>query len=301
MNPAPGVLRVVATPIGHLDDLSPRARDALRTADAIAAEDTRRTGQLLKLLGLPKKPMLSYFAPKEREKVRAILARLEAGEAVALVTDGGTPGVSDPGALLVAAARAAGVRVEPVPGPSAVAAALSVSSFGGGPFVFEGFLPARAAARRRRLDELRDETRALVFYEAPHRIAAFLADAAAAFGEARRATVARELTKLHEEGREGTLAELAERFAEDARGEIVAVVEGAAAATGANARADGNVTLALDDLLRWAIAQGLSPERAAREVAGLTGAPRNALTRRARELAGEDPACPGLRSRARRS
>jgi len=292
---APGTLRVVATPIGNLEDLSPRARTALATADAIAAEDTRRAGKLLELCGIPKKPMLSYFAPKERERARAVVRRLTAGETIALVTDGGTPGVSDPGAVLVAAARAAGVPVEAIPGPSAMAAALSVSSFGGDRFVFEGFLPPKAAARRRRLAELRAEPRTLVFHEAPHRLAAFLADAAEALGAGRRATVARELTKLHEETREGTLRELAGTFADGARGEIVVVVEGAAAGRegdgeggdAAAARAD----VAVDDLLRWAMAQGLSPERAAREVASLTGGARNALTRRARALAaGSGPA-----------
>lgn len=290
--PAPGTLRVVATPIGNLDDLSPRAREALASADAVAAEDTRRAGKLLEMCGIPKKPMLSYFAPKEHVKARAIVRRLAAGESIALVTDGGTPGISDPGAVLVAAARAAGVPVEAIPGPSALAAALSVSSFGGERFVFEGFLPAKAAARRKRLAELRAEPRPVVFHEAPHRLAAFLADAAEAFGTERRATVCRELTKLHEETREGTLRDLAERFADGARGELVIVVEGAAggaaggdAAVGGGDAADARAEIAVDDLLRWAMAQGLSPERAAREVATLTGGARNALTRRARELA----------------
>jgi 16S rRNA (cytidine1402-2'-O)-methyltransferase len=295
--PPPGTLRVVATPIGNLDDLSPRARHALSTADAIAAEDTRRAGKLLELCGIPKRPMLSYFAPREQEKARAIVRRLTAGESIALVTDGGTPGISDPGAVLVAAARAAGVRVEAIPGPSAAAAALSVSSFGGDRFLFEGFLPPKAAARRKRLAELRAEPRTLVFHEAPHRLTAFLEDAAEALGDGRRATVCRELTKLHEETREGTLRELAAHFGEGARGEIVVVVEGAAAAgeagtgaAGADA-ADARAEVAVDDLLRWAMAQGLSAERAAREVAALTGGARNALTRRARELAA--PAGPG--------
>lgn len=290
-----GVLKVVATPIGHLEDLSPRARHALESADAIAAEDTRRTGQLLRLLGLPKKPMLSYFAPKEREKIHRILKRLEAGETVALVTDGGTPGVSDPGALLVAAAREVGVHVEPVPGPCAIAAALSVSSFGGERFVFEGFLPAKAAARRKRLAELRDENRAIVFYEAPHRIGVFLADAAEAFGPTRRATVGRELTKLHEEILEGGLGALAGHFAKEARGELVVVVEGAPVMRGAAGRGDepgARATVPLDDLLRWALRQGLSAARAAREIAALTGASRNALTRRARKLATAEPERP---------
>jgi 16S rRNA (cytidine1402-2'-O)-methyltransferase len=286
MNERSGCLRVVATPIGNLDDLSPRARAALAEADAIAAEDTRRSGRLLDLLALPKKPMLSYFAPKEREKAAAVLKRLRAGETIALVTDGGTPGVSDPGALLVSMARAEGIRVETIPGPSAVAAALSISSFGAGPFVFVGFLPPKSTARRAALAELAAETRTVVLYEAPHRLPEFLADAARTLGAARRATVARELTKQYEESVEGTLAELAERYCEPPKGEIVVVVEGAPMSDGTD---DATVRIDLDGLLRWAMAQGLSPERAAREVADLTGRPRNPLTRRARELAAHPP------------
>ncbi len=277
-----GRLQVVATPLGNLEDLSPRARAALANADAIAAEDTRRTGQLLVLLGLDKKPLLSYFAPKEREKSRAIVRRLERGETIALVTDGGTPGVSDPGAVLVAAARAVGAIVEPVPGPSAVATALSVSAFGGERFRFEGFVPPKAGPRRKALEALRAETCPIVFYEAPHRIAAFLSDAADVFGKDRGATIVREATKLHEEIAEGSLGELAERFAEGARGEFVVVVQGGTAEKASTREAA--VSVGVDDLLRWAMAQGMSPERAAREVASLTGRPRNPLTRRAREL-----------------
>jgi 16S rRNA (cytidine1402-2'-O)-methyltransferase len=267
-----GVLRVVATPIGNLGDLSPRAREALAAADVIAAEDTRRTGLLLQKLGIPKKPMLSYFAPREREKAAAVVARLAAGETVALVTDGGTPGVSDPGAVVVHAAMEAGFRVEAVPGPSAVTAALSVSPAGGGPFVFEGFLPAKAAARRRRLEELRGETRALVLYEAPHRVAEALADMAAVFGAARRATVVRECTKMFEEVVDARLAELAERFAAGAKGEIVIVVAGG--------EGDAErVTVDVGALLELAVRAGLTPARAAKEVAAVTGAPRGRLMR----------------------
>lgn len=274
-----GLLRVVATPLGNLGDLSPRAREALETADAVAAEDTRRTGLLLQKLGLPKKPIFSYFAPREREKARAIVERLRAGQTVALVTDGGTPGVSDPGAVLVQEARAAGIRVEPVPGPSAVTLALSVSSLGGGGFVFEGFLPPKPAARRKRLEELAGESRPIVLYEAPHRLAAALADLAAVLGAARRATLVREATKLHEEIVEETLGELAARFSGEARGEIVIVVEGGEADP-------DQVTVDVKALLELAMRCGLSPERAAREVAEATGLPRNRLTRAAREGSG---------------
>lgn len=277
-----GLLQVVATPLGNLEDLSPRGRRALENADSIAVEDTRRTGRLLDLLGLPKKPLLSYYAPREVEKAKAILRRLEQGDTIALVTDGGTPGVSDPGSVLVAAAMEAGIRVEPVPGPSAVALALSVSSFAGERFVFEGFLPPKEGARRARLSELTADPRSLVFYEAPHRLREFLRDAAHAFGSDRRATVVREATKLHEEIVEGTLAELSERFAEGGRGEFVLVVQGSTAEPD-----EDQVVASLDGLLGWALEQGLSAEGAARSVARLTGRPRNPLTRRARELAEE--------------
>ena len=271
-----GLLRVVATPIGNLGDLSPRAREALETADVIAAEDTRRTGSLLQKLGLPKKRILSYFAPREREKARAIVERLRAGETVALVTDGGTPGVSDPGAVLVQEAHAAGARVESVPGPSAVTAALSVSSLGGDAFVFEGFLPPKSAARRKRLRELAEDPRALVLYEAPHRLAGALADCAAVLGDGRRATLLREATKLHEETVDSTLGELAQRFSGDVKGEVVIVVEG-------GEPDPDRVTVDVKALLDLAIGCGLSPERAAREVAAATGLPRNRLTKEARE------------------
>jgi 16S rRNA (cytidine1402-2'-O)-methyltransferase len=267
-----GTLRVVATPLGNLGDLSPRAREALETADAIAAEDTRRTGLLLARLGIPKKPLLSYFAPREKEKARAVLARLQAGQTVALVTDGGTPGVSDPGALLVREALAAGVRVEPVAGPSAVTAALSVSPAGGERFVFEGFLPSKTVARKKRLTELAGDPRTLVFYEAPHRLAESLADMAAVLGATRRATVVREATKLHEEVVEAPLAELAERFAAGTKGEMVVVVEGGQADP-------GRVMVDVEALLELAVRAGLTPARAAREVAALTGVPRGRLMR----------------------
>lgn len=277
---APGVLRVVATPLGNLADLSPRAREALAAAAVVAAEDTRRSGRLLELAGIPKRPFLAYFAPREREKAEAIVRRLLAGDDVALVTDGGTPGVADPGAVVVAAARAAGIRVEPVPGPCAVAAALSVSSFGGGAFVFEGFLPAKAMARRKRLAELASETRTIVLYEAPHRLAEALADLRDAFGPDRRGTIVREATKVHEEIVEEGFGALAERFAEGTKGEVVIVAEGAAAPPTDRATVDAAV------LLDWAMGLGLSPDRAAKEVARLTGLPRNELVRRARGGAG---------------
>jgi 16S rRNA (cytidine1402-2'-O)-methyltransferase len=272
-----GCLRVVATPLGNLGDISARAREALATADAIAAEDTRRTGQLLKLLGIESKPLLSYFAPKEAVKATAIVDRILAGQSIALVTDGGTPGVSDPGAELVRVAVEKGVRVEPIPGPSAVALALSVSAQGSERFIFEGFLPPKRVARRKRLEELEDETRTLVFYESPHRIAEMLADLAEVLGSERRATIVREATKVHEEVRAGTLTELAAAYSNGTKGEIVVVVAG-----GELNRE--RVRLDVRHLLRLAMECGLSPDRAAIEVAAISGVSRNRLNRLAKEL-----------------
>lgn len=224
-----GRLEVVATPIGNLADLAPRARDALAAADVVAAEDTRRTGQLLASLGL-RKPMVSLHAHNERGRADELLGRLQAGESVALVSDAGTPLLSDPGFELVRRAAAAGIAVRTVPGPTAIAAALSIAAIPTERFCFEGFLPARAGERRARLAALALEPRTLVFFEAPHRIAESLADCAAAFGAAREAAVARELTKVFETVHRGTLGELAARAVDDAdmaRGEITLVVAGA--------------------------------------------------------------------------
>jgi len=228
----PGRLEVIATPIGNLGDLSPRARDSLAAADIVAAEDTRRTGQLLAALGL-RKPLVSLHAHNERGREAGLLARLEAGETVALVSDAGTPLLSDPGFGLVRAAAAAGIPVQCLPGPTAIAAALSIAGIATDRFCFEGFLPTRAGERRTRLVALRDEPRTLVFFEAPHRIALALADCAAVFGAGREAAVARELTKVFETVHRGTLGGLAARATLDAdmsRGEITLVVAGAAVA-----------------------------------------------------------------------
>lgn len=225
----PGRLEVIATPIGNLGDLSPRARDSLAAADLVAAEDTRRTGQLLAALGL-RKPLVSLHAHNERGREGELLERLAAGETVALVSDAGTPLLSDPGFGLVRAAAAAGIPVQCLPGPTAIAAALSIAGIATDRFCFEGFLPARAGERRTRLLALHAEPRTLVFFEAPHRIAEVLADAAAVFGAEREAAVARELTKVFETVHRGTLGVLAARATLDAdmsRGEITLVVAGA--------------------------------------------------------------------------
>lgn len=226
---APGTLYVVATPIGHLGDLSPRARDVLASVAAICAEDTRHTRPLLTQFGIST-PLLALHEHNEARQAESLVARLRAGESLALVSDAGTPLVSDPGYRLVAAARAAGIAVSPVPGACAAIAALSVAGLPSDRFVFEGFLPARDAARRERLAELANEPRTLILYESSHRIEAMLADAVAVLGGARLAVLARELTKLHETVLDGTLAELQARLAADVdqrRGEFVVLLQGA--------------------------------------------------------------------------
>ena len=266
-----GRLQVVATPIGNLADLSERVRVALAEADVIAAEDTRHTGALLQALGLAK-PLLSLHEHNESRRVPALLERLAQGEQVALVSDAGTPLLSDPGYELVRAAIAAGVEVSAIPGPSAITTALAIAGLPANRFCFEGFLPARAPERRAALEALAPEGRTLVFFEAPHRIAAALADMAAVLGAAREAVVARELTKAHETIYRGTLRELAARAATEAnfaRGEITLVVHGAApAAAGVDER-----------LLRRTIevlSKELPPGRVAAVAAQLTGATRAA-------------------------
>lgn len=218
-------LFVVATPIGNLGDLTERAREVLATCDGVVAEDTRHSGQLLKHLGL-KKPFYSLPAFDETARVGPILQRLLAGESLALVTDAGTPAVSDPGALLVRRAVEAGVPVVPVPGASAAIAAVSVSGFAEGRFHFAGFLPRKASHREEMLRELVPLRAQLVFYESPQRLRETLLELQEALGD-RPALVARELTKLHEELARGPLSQLAKQFAGEVRGEVVIVVSGA--------------------------------------------------------------------------
>jgi 16S rRNA (cytidine1402-2'-O)-methyltransferase len=275
-----GTLFVVATPIGNLGDLSPRARGVLGRVAAICAEDTRRTRQLLGHFGI-ERPLLALHEHNEQAQAALLVERLRGGDSLALVSDAGTPLVSDPGFRLVRAAAAAGVAVSPVPGPSALLAALSVAGLPTDRFVFEGFLPARAAARRARLEGLAGETRTLVFFEAGNRLAALLGDAGETLGAERAATVARELTKLHETLYRGTLAELAARLAADhdaSRGESVVIVAGREPA----AAPEGDEAL-LDRLLP-ALLEELPPSRAARIASKLTGVPRPRVYERALEL-----------------
>ena len=275
----PGRLAVISTPIGNLGDLSPRAREELAAAELVAAEDTRRTGQLLTTLGLSR-PLVSLHEHNETERIDELLERLRGGARIALVSDAGTPLLSDPGFELVRRVAQEGVSIVAVPGPSAITAALSIAGLPTERFTFEGFLPARLAERRTRLAELAPEARTLVFFEAPHRIAECLEDMAAAFGGARRAAVARELTKVFETVYRGTLATLCTQARSDAnftRGEITLVVEGAARASIDPARAQLDATLEV-------LLTELAPSKAAALAARLTGAKRNDAYARALEL-----------------
>jgi 16S rRNA (cytidine1402-2'-O)-methyltransferase len=222
-----GKLILCGTPIGNLDDLSPRAVKALEAADIIACEDTRRTRKLLTHFGVRARELIVYHEGNERQKARDLTGRIARGDTVVLVSDAGMPGLSDPGYLLVTACIGAGIDVEVVPGPSAAITALALSGLPPARFVFEGFLPRKQGDRRRRLRELADETRTIVFYESPHRIEACLDDLFECLGD-RPACLARELTKLHEEVRRDSVGALRESVRTDpVRGEIVVVVGGA--------------------------------------------------------------------------
>jgi 16S rRNA (cytidine1402-2'-O)-methyltransferase len=255
-----GLLTVVATPIGNLNDLSPRAAAALAEADVIACEDTRVTRKLLTRVTSRAK-LVAYHARNERARVPELVRRVAAGDRVALVTDAGTPAISDPGHRLVAACLEAGLRVEVVPGPSAALAALVLSGLPTARFVFEGFLPRTATQRRRRLRTLAREERTIVLFESPHRLAASLADVVDALGD-RRAAMARELTKMHEEVVRGRLSELLARAEEGVRGEVTLVIEGATSDEGDRAEpAD------VAARLRAQMADGLSKKDAIARVA----------------------------------
>lgn len=223
-----GTLYLVATPIGNLGDFSPRAREVMCQVDFIAAEDTRVTKKLMTALDLPPKPLVSYFEHNRRQRGEEILARLLDGQNCALVTDAGTPAVSDPGEDLVSLCAPAGVPVIPVPGCCAAVCALAASGLPTGRWCFEGFLSVNKKARREHLDALKNETRTMIFYEAPHKLRATLTDLCAAFGADRRISLSRELTKLHEETLRMTLAQAVDYFEQTPpRGEFVLIVEGA--------------------------------------------------------------------------
>lgn len=280
-----GVLHVIGTPIGHLEDLSPRAVATLRSAALVACEDTRTSRAILDRHGLSV-PVVSCHRFNEHARSERILEVLASGQDVALVSDSGTPGVSDPGAAVVRAARAAGFTVSPVPGPSAVAALWSVSGLEG-PFTFAGFLPQRHGERRRALEALVSEPRPLVIYESPHRILATLAEAVEVLGD-RRAILGRELTKVHEEVIAGTLTSLRERLAaRTVRGEFTLIVEPASgAATGARVRPSesgasasagtADLDAAADEVTRL-VADGIDRGTALKRVARHRGVARKAL------------------------
>ena len=264
-----GRLEVVATPIGNLGDLSTRGREALASADVIAAEDTRHTLALLRAIGVSR-PLVSLHEHNESQRVPELLARLEAGETVALVSDAGTPLISDPGLELVRRAAHEGFDVRAIPGPSAIVSALAVAGLPTERFCFEGFLPARERERRAALERLAHEPRTLVFFEAPHRIVRTLADMIEAFGAERNGAVARELTKAHETVYRGTLQELLSRAQAEQnfrRGELTLVVEGGAALAREVDEDQLRRTVAL-------LAKELPPARAAALAAQLTGASR---------------------------
>ena len=255
-------LLVAATPIGNVDDASPRLRAALGSADVIAAEDTRRTRRLLAALDItPTGRIVSYFDQNETQRLPMLLDELRDGRTVVVVTDAGTPLVSDPGYRLVAAAASAGYDVHALPGPSAVTAALAVCGLPVERWCFEGFPPRKAGERRRAFAALADERRTMVFFEAPHRLGATVADMAMAFGADRPAVACRELTKTYEEIRRGSLGELAAWAAGEVRGEVTLVVAGASA----------DATEVDDETLRRAVQErleaGLSRRDAAAEVA----------------------------------
>jgi 16S rRNA (cytidine1402-2'-O)-methyltransferase len=271
-------LYVVATPIGNVTDISLRALHVLSLADAVACEDTRNTAQLLTRFGLHK-PLIAAHQHNEREAAETLIARLQAGERIALVSDAGTPAVSDPGARIVDAVRAAGLRVVPLPGASAVVTAISASGLVNDQFHFIGFLPAKAKQREGVLQQLRNVTATMVFYEAPHRIVECAVALAAAFEPTRQVVFARELTKLFEEIHRCPLSEAAAWLAADAhreKGEYVVLLEGATEAEDAgDAEAERILTLLVAEL---------PLKQAAALTAQITGRKKNALYERALQM-----------------
>lgn len=260
-----GVLYVVGTPIGNLSDFSPRAAETLAGVDFIAAEDTRVTVKLLNHFGI-KKPLISYFEHNKTEKGGMIVDRIASGETCALVSDAGMPAISDPGEDLVALCAARGIKVLVVPGPTAVISALAVSGLPTGRFTFEGFLSVNKKSRREHLNEVKNETRTMVFYEAPHKLPYTLKDMAETFGD-RRIALVREITKIHEECIRTTLYKAVEYYEENApKGEFVLVIEGA--------KPEEKKELTLEDaveIARQAVENGSSASDAAKEAAKISG------------------------------
>ncbi|WP_431688020.1 16S rRNA (cytidine(1402)-2'-O)-methyltransferase [Hahella sp. NBU794] len=282
MSEAKGVLYIVATPIGNLDDMTPRAIAILKSVDLIAAEDTRHSGKLLSHFGVDA-PMTSLHQFNEEAKTERLLSELAAGKSIALISDAGTPLISDPGFPLVRATREAGFAVTPVPGACALVAALSASGMPSERFVFEGFLPAKGSGRRGRLQELADEPRTMVFYESPHRILAMMEDLEAVMGAAREVVIARELTKTFETIKAGCVQEVKAWMLADGnqqRGEFVVLVKG-----GRKEQGD-SVEIKVSQLLQ-ALLKELPVKKAAALASSLTGVGKNELYQQALALKGE--------------
>lgn len=276
-----GVLYVVATPIGNLDDWSPRAVATLKAVSVVAAEDTRHSGRLLQHFNIPTR-LVAVHDHNESGRVQGLLDQLGRGDDIALISDAGTPLISDPGYRLVAAAQSAGLRVVPVPGACAAIAALSAAGLPSDRFIFEGFLPAKTAGRRERLQQLAGETRTLMFYEAPHRIVECLQDMVAVLGAERRIVLARELTKTFETVRQYSLTEMLAWVSADPdqqRGEIVLVLEGLPEAVGEQDWQEADRVLGI-------LLEELPVKQAAALAAGITGLKKNALYERALGLKG---------------
>ncbi|WP_291910379.1 MULTISPECIES: 16S rRNA (cytidine(1402)-2'-O)-methyltransferase [Marinobacter] len=276
-----GTLYVVATPIGNLDDLSPRAARTLASVDVVAAEDTRHSGRLLSHLGIQKR-MVALHDHNEKDRAAGILTELQAGRDVALISDAGTPLISDPGYVLVREARAAGHRVSPIPGPCALVAALSVAGLPTDRFLYVGFLPAKRSGRRASLDLLSSEVATLVFYESPHRILESVRDIAKVLGPDREMVLGREITKTFETFYSGSVADVLAELERDPhgnRGEFVVMVRGAAAQAGSEEAA----TMDVDRMLRVLLAE-LPVKKVAKMASELTGLSKNELYQRALAL-----------------
>lgn len=276
-----GTLYVVATPIGNLDDLSPRATRTLAHVDVVAAEDTRHSGRLLSHLGIQKR-MIALHDHNEKDRAAGILAELKAGRDVALISDAGTPLISDPGYVLVRDARAAGYRVSPIPGPCALVVALSAAGLPTDRFLYVGFLPAKRSGRRASLEPLASESATLVFYESPHRILESVRDIAEVLGEDREMVLGREITKTFETFYSGSVAEVLAELEQDphgTRGEFVVMVRGAMAQPGN----DDEATMDVDRVLRVLLAE-LPVKKVAKMASELTGLSKNELYQRALAL-----------------
>ncbi len=275
-----GVLYVVATPIGNLDDMTPRAIETLREVDLILAEDTRHSGKLLKKFSITSR-MKAFHDHNERKISTELIERLKGGEKIALISDAGTPLVSDPGYYLINSAQQEGIRIVPIPGPCALIAALSASGLPSDKFTFHGFLPSRTKARQKKLQELKSETGTQIFYEAPHRLKDTLDDIKDILGSARMACMARELTKRYETIRTGTLIDLTHWLSENpeqCRGEIVLVVEG----HHEKHTEEGEDQRVLEVLLEY-----LPPSQAVAAAVKLTGGKKNQLYRMAQKKSQE--------------